>query len=173
MRWSSWPRGPISSCRVTAKGMGNTDGKPTRKERHDALTWAEGEYHTCLRTSNEGAAAREYLESRGFTRETIERFRLGFAPADGQFLQRRATARFKASQAITAQASTVRLIAARAEGGGYYDYFRGRVMFPIRDPRARTVGVGDAFCRAPQPMWGNTSTAPRACSSRRTAWSSL
>jgi DNA primase len=120
----------------------NSDGKPTRKEQHDALTWAEGEFHTCLRTSNEGEAARAYLESRGFTRETIERFRLGYAPADGQFLQKRATARFKSSQAITAQLATVRLIAARAEGGGYYDYFRGRVMFPIRDPAGRTVAFG-------------------------------
>jgi DNA primase len=120
----------------------NSDGKPTRKEQHDALAWAEGEYHTCLRTSNEGAAARAYLESRGFTRETIERFRLGYAPADGQFLQRRATARFKSSQAITTRLATVRLIAARAEGGGYYDYFRGRVMFPIRDPAGRTVAFG-------------------------------
>ena len=120
----------------------NPDGKPTRKEQFDALAWAEGEYHTCLRTSNEGAAARAYLDSRGFTREAIDRFRLGFAPADGQFLQRRAGARFKAPHAATTQLSTVRLIAARAEGGGYYDYFRGRVMFPIRDPAGRTVAFG-------------------------------
>jgi DNA primase len=36
----------------------------------------------------------------------------------------------------------VRLIAARAEGGGYYDYFRGRVMFPIRNPTGHTVAFG-------------------------------
>src|ERR1700689_3919750 len=42
----------------------NVDGKPTRKEQFDALAWAESEYHTCLRTSTEGAVARAYLESR-------------------------------------------------------------------------------------------------------------
>jgi DNA primase len=115
----------------------SADGKPTRKEQFDALAWAESEYHTCLRTSTEGAAARAYLESRGFTRETIDRFRLGYAPADGQFLQKRAGARFN-----SVQLTTVRLIAARAEGNGYYDYFRGRVMFPIRDPAGRTVAFG-------------------------------
>jgi DNA primase len=120
----------------------NPDGKPTRKEQFDALAWAESEYHTCLRTASEGAAARAYLESRGFTRESIDRFRLGFAPADGQFLQRRAGARFKTPKNAAMQLSTVRLIAARAEGGGYYDYFRGRVMFPIRDPAGRTVAFG-------------------------------
>lgn len=120
----------------------NAGGKPTRKELFDALAWAEGEFHSCLRTAEEGAAARAYLESRGFTRESIERFRLGFAPADGQFLQRRATQRFKTPKAATTLLSTVRLIAARAEGNGYYDYFRGRVMFPIRDPAGRTVAFG-------------------------------
>jgi DNA primase len=117
-------------------------GKPTRKELFDALAWAEGEFHNCLRTSQEGEAGRAYLESRGFSREAIERFRLGFAPADGQFLQRRATQRFKSPQVANALLSTVRLIAARAEGNGYYDYFRGRVMFPIRDPAGRTVAFG-------------------------------
>jgi DNA primase len=117
-------------------------GKPTRKELFDALAWAEGEYHSCLRTSQEGDAGRAYLESRGFTREAIERFRLGFAPADGQFLQRRAGQRFKSPKVAAALLSSVRLIAARAEGNGYYDYFRGRVMFPIRDPAGRTVAFG-------------------------------
>jgi DNA primase len=117
-------------------------GKPTRKELFDALTWAESEFHGCLRTSQEGAAARAYLESRGFTRESIERFRLGYAPADGQFLQRRAGQRFKSPDVASVLLSTVRLIAPRAEGNGFYDYFRGRVMFPIRDPAGRTVAFG-------------------------------
>jgi DNA primase len=118
-------------------GEKSQDGKPTRKELFDALSWAETEYHTFLRTSSEASAARGYLESRGFTRETIDQFRLGYSPADGQFLQRRAGGRFN-----SAQLSTVRLISARAEGNGYYDYFRGRVMFPIRDAAGRTVAFG-------------------------------
>ena len=56
------------------------DGKPTRKELFEALAWAEGEYHSCLRTSQEGAAARGYLESRGFTREVDRSLSLGICP---------------------------------------------------------------------------------------------
>ena len=128
-------------------GEKSQDGKPTRKELFDALSWAENEYHTFLRTSSEAAPARAYLESRGFTRETIDRFRLGYSPADGQFLQRRAGARFNsaqltAAQLTAAQLAAVRLISPRAEGNGYYDYFRGRVMFPIRDAAGRTVAFG-------------------------------
>jgi DNA primase len=118
-------------------GNSNGDGKPTRKELFDVLKWAESEFYTCLKTSSEAAAAREYLKSRNFGPETIEKFRLGYAPLDGQFLQRRGRDRFN-----RAQLAAVRLIAQRSEGDGFYEYFRGRVMFPIRDASARTVAFG-------------------------------
>ncbi|HEV8000679.1 MAG TPA: DNA primase [Planctomycetaceae bacterium] len=115
----------------------SADGKPTRKELFDVLKWAESEFYTCLKTSSEAATAREYLKSRNFNAETIEKFRLGYAPLDGQFLQRRGRDRFN-----PAQLAAVRLISQRSEGEGYYEYFRGRVMFPIRDASARTVAFG-------------------------------
>ncbi len=114
-----------------------SDGRPTRKELFDVLTWAETEYHTFLRTSAEAQAAREYLESRGFSREILGRFKLGFSPNDGQFLQRRARGRFNSLQLATA-----RLISERRDGDGFYDYFRGRVMFPIHDASGRPVAFG-------------------------------
>jgi DNA primase len=116
---------------------GRTDGKPTRKELFDVLKWAENEFYTCLKTSSEASAAREYLKARNFSSETIEKFRLGYAPLDGQFLQRRGRDRFN-----SAQLAAVRLISQRSEGEGYYEYFRGRVVFPIRDASARTVAFG-------------------------------
>jgi DNA primase len=115
----------------------NSDGRPTRKELFDVLKWAENEFYTCFRTSSEAVAAREYLQSRNFTPETIEKFRMGYAPLDGQFLQRRGRDRFN-----SAQLAAVRLIAQRSESDGYYEYFRGRVMFPIRDASSRTVAFG-------------------------------
>ena len=114
-----------------------SDGRPTRKELFDVLKWAENEFYTCLKTSTEASAARDYLKSRNFSPETIEKFRLGYAPLDGQFLQRRGRDRFK-----PAQLAAVRLISQRAEGDGFYEYFRGRVVFPIRDASARTVAFG-------------------------------
>jgi DNA primase len=116
---------------------GRSDGKPTRKELFDVLKWAENEFYTCLKTSSEASAAREYLKGRNFSSETIEKFRLGYAPLDGQFLQRRGRDRFN-----SAQLAAVRLISQRSEGEGYYEYFRGRVVFPIRDASARTVAFG-------------------------------
>jgi DNA primase len=130
-------RAGLEMPRRSAGQGGNSDGKPTRKELFDVLKWAENEFYTCLKTSSEAATAREYLKSRQFSPETIEKFRLGYAPLDGQFLQRRGRDRFN-----PAQLSAVRLISQRSEGEGYYEYFRGRVMFPIRDASARTVAFG-------------------------------
>jgi DNA primase len=118
-------------------GNSSGDGKPTRKELFDVLKWAEHEFYTCLKTSSEASSAREYLKARNFSAETVEKFRLGYAPLDGQFLQRRGRDRFN-----PAQLAAVRLISQRSEGEGYYEYFRGRVMFPIRDASARTVAFG-------------------------------
>jgi DNA primase len=115
----------------------SADGKPTRKELFDVLKWAENEFYTCLRTSSEAKTAREYLQSREFSLKTLEKFRLGYSPLDGQFLQRRGRDRFN-----PAQLAAVRLISPRSEGDGYYEYFRGRVVFPIRDASARTVAFG-------------------------------
>jgi DNA primase len=123
--------------RSGSDGDGRSDGKPTRKELFDVLKWAESEFYTCLKTSSDASAAREYLKSRNFSPETIEKFRLGYAPLDGQFLQRRGRDRFN-----PAQLAAVRLISQRTEGEGYYEYFRGRIVFPIRDASARTVAFG-------------------------------
>jgi DNA primase len=131
-------RAGLEMPRRSASGDGRAnDGKPTRKELFDVLKWAENEFYTCLKTSSEASAAREYLKSRNFSAETIEKFRLGYSPLDGQFLQRRGRDRFK-----PAHLAAVRLISQRSEGDGYYEYFRGRVVFPIRDASARTVAFG-------------------------------
>ena len=92
----------------------DSDGKPTRKELFDVLKWAENEFYTCLKTSSEAKAAREYLALRSLSPETIEKFRLGYAPLEGQFLQRRGRDRFN-----SAQLAAVRLISPRSESDGY------------------------------------------------------
>ncbi len=103
----------------------------------DVLTWAENEFHRCLLDSQMAAPAREYLKERGFTDETIARFKLGFAPNDGQWLLARGRGKFPIDQMETA-----RLVKKSDEGTGHYQFFRNRVLFPIRNDKGRCVSFG-------------------------------
>jgi len=88
--------------------------------------------------SPEGNSAREYLQKRGMTGASIEKFELGYAPAKWEtFLK---IARKKGFSLENLQQAG--LIVERRDGGGYYDRFRNRVMFPIFDVKGKVVGFG-------------------------------
>jgi DNA primase len=104
----------------------------------DLVRWAAEQYHRCLLDSPLAEAARNYLGERGLSGETIHRFGLGYAPGLGDWLSQKAGAAGLSDQAL----EKVGLLAARQEGQGYYDRFRDRVMFPIRNPRGQAIGFG-------------------------------
>ena len=103
-----------------------------------ALEWAAARFRECLASAPEAAAARRYVTDRGLTAGTIDGFQLGFAPPAWDWLLRQASA------AGIATTDLVRcgLAVERQDGSGHYDRFRGRVMFPIRDPQGRCVAFG-------------------------------
>ncbi len=104
---------------------------------YDVLQWAERQFHDCLLHGAVAQRARDYLAQRGFTPETLSKFRMGFHPEDPQWLAQRAQGKFRPEQLEAA-----RLIAASSYGDGYYDEFRDRVVFPICDERGRCVAFG-------------------------------
>jgi DNA primase len=91
-----------------------------------------------LRDPARGKAARDYLAKRGFNEESIRRFRIGVSPDAWDGLLRSPLVRKFPPEKLAAAG----LIKARAEGGGFYDAFRDRLMFPIRDESGRTIGFG-------------------------------
>jgi len=103
-----------------------------------ALEMATAQYQRWL-WSDAGKAAQQYLERRGFDRETLDRFKVGYAPPawDGlvQALGRRGV-----SAAMLVRAG----LASEAADDRHriYDRFRGRIMFPIWDLRGRTIAFG-------------------------------
>lgn len=112
-------------------------GAPERPQLLDVLAWAEQEFHSFLLNAQAAERARNYLVSRGFSSETISKYRLGYHPDDWEWLLRRAEGRFRPELLEAA-----RLVAARERGPGHYDYFVDRVLFPIRDERGRPVAFG-------------------------------
>ena len=88
--------------------------------------------------SGAGAAAREYLERRGLSDEALTRWGIGFAPDAWQGLWDHLTAKGVEAQMIL----DCGLAKPSQKGGKPYDTFRGRIMFPIRDPRGRCIAFG-------------------------------
>ncbi len=96
-------------------------------------------YHAVLMKSAQGEAALAYLRGRGFTDETIERHQLGWAPGGWDALARNLASK---RQVGPQELLDVGLASPRQRGGGVYDRFRERVIFPIRDANGHPVGLG-------------------------------
>jgi DNA primase len=102
-------------------------------------------YATYLWDSDEAAKAREYLAQRGLGEEVLRAFAVGYAPsAWDKVLLRGQRAGFKVEELRGVG------LAQRGRGGGEYDRFRSRIMFPIRDRRGRTLGFGGRAMRSDQ-----------------------
>jgi DNA primase len=95
--------------------------------------------------SDEAGKAREYLAQRGLGEEVLRAFGVGYAPsAWDKVLLRGQRAGFKVEELRGVG------LAQRGRGGGEYDRFRSRIMFPIRDRRGRTLGFGGRAMRSDQ-----------------------
>lgn len=84
-----------------------------------------------------GAPVRDYITGRGLTVETVKRFEMGYAPPDRHHLTSMFREKGQLDQAIDAG-----LVIKPDDGSSPYDRFRGRLMFPIRDPRGRCIAFG-------------------------------
>lgn len=134
---------------------------PSRALMLDVMRWASEQFQSCLLDSPLAESARIYLGERSLDGENVRRFGLGFAPALGNWLVENA-AQAKLSAEML---ETVGLIAKRNEGNGYYDRFRERVIFPIRDVRGQTVGFGGRILPSSPlvdkaPKYYNSSETP-------------
>ena len=88
--------------------------------------------------SNQGKHALEYLKKRGLSSDAIERFEIGFAPADQTTLTQKLIDKGYDLDAIIETGMSVK----SDESKRLYDRFRGRIMFPIRDGRGRCIAFG-------------------------------
>ena len=113
-------------------------------------------YQAALRGS-QGAEARAYLARRGVSPEIIDAFQLGYSDPAGQALTHRlAEERFSPEQL---EASG--LVRRRNEGAGFYDAFRGRLMFPIHNESGKVIAFGGRAMRDDdQPKYLNSPETP-------------
>ena len=124
-----------------------------RKLNEDTLLW----FHQMLLRSKEAAEARAYVQSRGISADTVVTFSLGYAPEQWDGLSR-----FLLGRGYTERELVNGGLARDRDGGlgdsssGIYDYFRHRLIFPIRDMRGRVIGFGGRAFGENQPKYLNS-----------------
>ena len=118
-----------------------------------ACVWFEGQLRA---DTAPGRAAMAYLRDRGLDQATIGRFRLGYAPDSRRALKQALT-----GGTITEdQLVECGLLRRPDDGGPSFDYFRGRVIFPITDRRGRVIGFGGRVMGDGQPKYLNSPDTP-------------
>jgi DNA primase len=101
--------------------------------------------------------ARDYITRRGLTRETLERFQIGYAPNSWNEVLRRFGATESARKALLDCGLIIeRERGQMREGERHYDRFRDRVMFPIRDARGRVIAFGGRIIDQGEPKYLNS-----------------
>jgi DNA primase len=114
-------------------------------------------YERQLHDHSSAAVARAELDNRGVTAETAARFRLGYAPHAWDALTNHLTRKGLA----LADAEAVGLVATRRSGSGYYDRFRGRLMFPVRELGGSVIAFSGRILAEPTPLRTDASAGPR------------
>jgi DNA primase len=125
---------------------------------HDILAQAARFYAQNLADQTR---AQRYVAGRGIDAETVARFALGYAPDAWEAL----LTRFGTDDDARRRLLQVGLVVERDTRGGeraagFYDRFRDRLMFPIRDSRGRVLGFGGRIIDQGEPKYLNSPETP-------------
>lgn len=111
-------------------------------------------YHNNL-LKEEGKNALFYLNNRGITKETIEKFKLGYAPASWDFLVNYFSGKFNLLEVAKSG-----LIIAKENFENYYDRFRNRIIIPIFDLQGNPIAFGGRTLTQEDAKYINSPESP-------------
>ena len=124
-------------------------GPKVDTELYDVLNAAARQFQRWLRADEASSSAVSYLKERGLSGEVARDFGIGLAP--GRNRLKTALASFGEQKLIDAG-----LLGRSEGGGGTYDRFRERIVFPIRNTRGRVIGFGGRVYGDGQPKYINS-----------------
>lgn len=133
-------------------------GPDTRgnQDLYTVMEKATAFYREQLRQHPQASRATDYLKNRGLSGEIAARFELGFSPPGWDNLAKALTA-----QGVTETQLLQCGLLVKKDGGGSYDRFRERIMFPIRDSRGRAIAFGGRMLEGDDgPKYLNSSETP-------------
>ncbi len=111
-------------------------------------------YRSVLLNGQEGEPARLYLSNRSVGPDISEAYRLGFAPD-----RRDGLARHLKNNGVELE-SALKLGVVRKSDAGWYDLFRNRLIFPIRDARGQVIAFAGRVLDAALPKYINSPESP-------------
>lgn len=129
--------------------------KQFNDELYHAMELAVVYFHNCLRRTNMGKPGLAYFKRRHLTDETIDRFKLGFAPDSWHKL-------YGDFRTIKHISDTVLVTSGLVghQNGRYYDTFRNRCMFPILNLKGKPVAFGGRVMDDSKPKYLNSPETP-------------
>jgi DNA primase len=127
-----------------------------REERRASLATVMDTSCSFFQAQLAGSPGAGYFQRRGLTAETIQRFRLGFAP-DSRTALKAHLAKLNIPEALAIEAG---MLIKPEDGGPSYDRFRGRVIFPIADTKGRIVAFGGRVLGDEKPKYLNSPETP-------------
>ena len=129
------------------------EGPDPREPLWELNATAAGWFREMLWESDHGAPARDYLAKRSVSRETADRFGLGFAPRELGLMRA-----YLYGLGFTEQRLLeIGLLVKREEQDEPRPRFRDRLIFPILDPYAHTVGFGGRLLGPGEPKYLNSA----------------
>ena len=145
---------------VPSRDAGNLND-PKYKER-EALKktneLAANYFHSLFNNAEAGLAARDYLKSRHFTGEVLDKYQIGWAAPTWRGLVSHFQQKGNLSRDIVLKSG---LVIEKENGSNTYDRFRGRVIFPIKDPHGYVIGFGGrSIVEGENPKYLNSPETP-------------
>jgi len=129
---------------ITLESYRPTSQDSYKKKLFEIMSLASEYYHFLLTKHRSGEAGREYLKMRGIGADAIAQFHLGYAPAQWRSVsdylinkKKYAPEDLEAAGLVISKQRTANSI---QQSPHYYDRFRGRVIFPLKDHKGVVVG---------------------------------
>lgn len=129
----------------------STTNKNALTPLYDCLEAANSYFHNLLKTNESAKYARQYVRSRGFGKDAVEQFSIGYAPGTYDGLAQHLSSDFQAHHLVEAG------LCFKNSRGMLNDVFRNRLIFPIRNPSGAVIGFGARTLDGTPPKYKNTS----------------
>ena len=135
---------------------GGVKSETVKRSRMYEMNRAAALFFNRMLYAPESEPAREYLKKRGLSGAAVKRFGLGFAPNSFDALRTHMHSLGYGDDEL----KEAFLCGKSERTGGYFDYFRGRIIFPIIDNFSNVIAFGGRALGDGKPKYLNTSDTP-------------